>query len=372
MFDEVEKHGLFDDFEVHGEPFWPRIQKLLGGSIIFHLIVVAGVIFIPPVRDALSIAAMFSSAGFVDRPYAKTQIADSAELLTMTTEQFRYPEGYWALDQGIEVPPLTTPTPTPLPLVQPLKSRRKFEAADALPSPSPEPTPSPISGTSGVGTNDGNHPSPAPENQTEKTDEKAALQDLKTANAAGIEMPKEGEINNRPFKDLALYVDDLKNRGQLDINQPFEIVIETELDEHGNLANPTVSKKAGDAKLIELSKRLVEAMNESGVLFYLKRLNEDNPRTKVAFTIRQETDRVLATVESDAKSQDSARILVKGFDAAIAYGIWNRKGKDEESLLRNLSVSQNGAKIIFNFTMPRPAVVDLIKKGIAAASPSPS
>ena len=41
-------------------------------------------------------------------------------------------------------------------------------------------------------------------------------------------------------------------------------------------------------------------------------------------------------------------------------------GKDEEILLRNTSAESAGKKIIFNFTMPRQAVVDLIKKQLAS------
>ena len=122
--------------KVNREPFWPRINRLLGGSIIFHIIVVACVLFIPPVRDALSIAAMFSDAGFVDRGYSKTHIANDAELLTMTTDQFRYPEGYWLIDQGIEIPPLAAPTPTPVPVFQPpiIRHRGTEELASAIES----------------------------------------------------------------------------------------------------------------------------------------------------------------------------------------------------------------------------------------------
>ena len=75
---------------------------------------------------------------------------------------------------------------------------------------------------------------------------------------------------------------------------------------------------------------------------------------------------MLATVESEVSSDSSARLLAKGFNAALVIGAESRAGKDEEVLLRNTSAEPNGKKITFNFTMPRQAVVDLIKRQLAA------
>ncbi len=46
------------------------------------------------------------------------------------------------------------------------------------------------------------------------------------------------------MKDFANYANDLKKQGKLDLNQPFEIVIEAELDENGKLKNAKFTKKA--------------------------------------------------------------------------------------------------------------------------------
>ena len=58
-------------------------------------------------------------------------------------------------------------------------------------------------------------------------EQKAAEKALDEASKkTGIDLPEEGEINKRPFKDLAAHATDLKNRGELDLAQPFEIEIE--------------------------------------------------------------------------------------------------------------------------------------------------
>lgn len=361
MFNFNEKLGLFDDFEVNARPFWPVIGKLLAASLVFHSVVIAAVVFIPPVRDALSIALVFSGGRFVDRPYTKTQIEDNAELMAMTADRFRYPDGYWLIDQG----GMPLPTPTPLPF---LAQTFKTPESVIIPTPTPSATPSPA-----IAANADKKPGDQTA-QDAAQQEKAQRELEKAAEKNGVDFPEEGAINTKPFKDLALHIDGMKNEGQLDIEQPFEIVIETELDEHGKLANPQIVTKAGDAKLVDLSAQLVAAMNDSGILYYLKAINEDNPKAKVAFRIRQDKTAVVASVESEATSEATARTLVKGFGFAIAYGIKNREGKNEEHLLRSTTVTQDGKKIIFNFAMPRDAVVDMIKKGIAEAAPvgSPS
>lgn len=192
----------------------------------------------------------------------------------------------------------------------------------------------------------------------------------KTAAKNNLELPKENEINKKALKDFAIYANELKNQGKLDLNKPFEIVIEAELDQNGKLKNAKFTKKAGDPNLVDLFGRMVSALNDSGFLIYLKPVDKDNPGSRVVFTIKQGESEVLATVESEASSVDSARLLAKGFNAALTIGAQSRAGKDEEALLRNTSAEPVGKNVVFNFTMPRQAVVDLIKKQLAPDKPS--
>jgi hypothetical protein len=372
MLDLANTSGLFENFEVNGEPFWPRISRLIGGSVALHAVLVAFVILVPPVRNALSIAALFSGAGFVDRPYSKTQIGD--DVVELTSEKFHYPEGYFAMDQQ--------PVPTPLPLSPGFAPKAVLRPKAEMPSPTPTPLPSaspaasasPVVSTAPTSktTPNGSEES-AGSGKTEQENAKKAQQELeKTSKETGIELPQEGEINKKPFKDFAIYASELKNQGKLDMEQPFEVVIDTELDQNGKLKNARFTKKAGDVNLVDLGGRLVAAMNESGILFYLKKLNEDNPGTKVVFTIKQNNEQVVATVESEAASVGSARGLANAFTLMLTAGAKTREGKDEEVYLKNTKVSSDGNKILFSLTLPRQTVIDLIKKDLASASASPT
>jgi len=368
-FDFTETDGLFDHFEVNREPFWPRILWLVAGSGAWHVVVIVCVILIPPLRDAFSLTALFRGAGFVDRPYSRTQIGDNVDIIDFTTEKFHYPEGYFAMDQQ-GMPPLPMPVTRPFtPASVPVQVATPAPTATPTPVPSPPPVIAANTGNTGDGKTPDAKPSPA-----KSADDKSVEQAQKELEAAskktGIELPQEGEINKAPFKDLASYATQLRDQGKLDFGKPFEISIDTTLDKDGKLVNPTVARKNGDETLVELAKRLVGAMNDSGVLFYLKKINEDKPGTKVIFTIKQEGNDVIATVESEVSSPDSANKLARGFGVMLLAGAASRKGHDEEVLMKSTTVSADQNKVVFKLTMAHQDVVDIVKKGMAIPSPT--
>jgi hypothetical protein len=361
-FDFADTGGLFDHFEVNREPFWPRIVWLVVGSGAWHLVLLACIVLIPPVRDAFAITALFSGAGFVDRPYSRTEIGDDVDIIDFTTEKFHYPEGYFLMDQQGILPPQEYP-------VMPPFTPASVPAANPIPSPSVTPTPAlPIAANTGDGKPSDSKPTPTP--ASDKSAEQAQKELEAASKKTGIELPEEGTINKAPYKDLAEYATSLRDQGKLDFNKPFEVVIETALGADGKFAKADVTRKVGDDNLVELGKRLVSAMNDSGVLFYLKKINEDKPGTKIVFTIKQDGNEVLATVESEVSSADSANKLARGFALLITLGADSRKGHDEEVLLKSTKVSADGNKVVFKLTMPRQDVVDIVKKGMDIPAPT--
>jgi hypothetical protein len=163
----------------------------------------------------------------------------------------------------------------------------------------------------------------------------------------------------------------LHNANKLDLNQSFEISIEATLNDKGKLVDPKVVTKSGDEILVDLGKELVSAMNDSGVLFYLKEINKDNPGAKVIFTIKQDGADVSATVETEVKSPDSANKLARGFGIMLLAGAASRKGHDEEILLNNTKVNAEGNKVIFKLSMAHEEVVKMVEKGMET-SPTPT
>jgi hypothetical protein len=360
---------LFARFEVNREPRWPILLRLTGGSIALHLAAVACLIFVPPVREAFNLAALFSNTSFVDRAYNQTEIGGDVQILELA--KFHYPEGYFAMDAGLLPLPSASPSPTPLAWAVNLVPNPKSEPPPASPSPSVEPETSPAVAQAGASPANGSKSpeataSPSPEAAKEKTQEEKAQEQLeKTAAANGVDLPVENEINKKPLKDLAKYANDLKKDGKLNLDQMFEVVVEAELDENATLQKPTFVQKAGDPALVDLAGRMIAALNDSKMLVLLKALNDGKP-TKVLFVVKQDENELVARIESDVSSEASAKQKAGVFNLMLAAGEKARDGKDEAILMRNTSASADGKKVVFKFSMPRQVVGDMIKKQIAS------
>jgi hypothetical protein len=355
---------LFERFEVNRAPRWQVLTKLVGASLVLHLVFVWMVIYVPAFRDTLNIAAIIASTKFVDRDYQATQIRDDVQLVQLS-DKFRYPDGYFQFQSQLAAGQVPGQTPTPDPFAPRIISQASKESKvdpEASPSPSPatsaSPTASPgasVSPSAAAVAQASPSPSPLTPDEAQKELEKTAEQN-------NITLPEENEINKKPLKDLAAQMNDLKNEGKLDLNKPFEIVIEAELNDQAKLVNARFKKKEGDAILQDLFSRMVTALNDSGLLIFLRPISDDNPGATVTITIKQGAKDVLASVESEASSPGSAVKLAKDYNNMLALGAWSRAGKDEGELMKNSTATPDGKKVAVNFSMPRQTVVDMINK----------
>jgi len=347
---------LFANFEVNKDPRWPTLLRLTVGSVVLHLAFLWLVVYVPAFRDALNIATLIAGTRFVDKPYSATQIADDVNFVQLENQKFHYPEGYFALESQQAGNGVVASNPGLSPFDPKIISRAKDNKdVEPVASPSPSPSLSPSASPS---------PSPVTIADADKklTPEEAQTKLEETAKQNNIELPDEAQLNKQVLKDFARYANDLKGQGKLDLNKPFEVIIEAELDKNGKLQNPRFTKKSGDENLVDLFGRMVAALNDSGFLFYLKQISKDNPGGTIRFNIKQGETEVLATVESEASSEDNARSLAKALNAALVFGAISRSGKDEEVLMKNTNVTPDGKKILINFSMPRQNLVDMIKR----------
>ena len=168
-----------------------------------------------------------------------------------------------------------------------------------------------------------------------------------------------------------MYATDLRDAKKLDLNQTFEISIEATLDKDGKLVKPTVATKSGDEILTDLAKELVSAMNDSGVLYYLKIVKNDKPDGKITFTIKQNGRQVLAEVDTEASSPEKAQEIERKFALMLWAGAGSRKDKPEGLLMTNTKVSSEGNKVIFKLSMAHEEVVKMVEKGMEI-TPSPT
>src|SRR5688572_6019696 len=126
---------LFENVEVNREPRWTALLQLTGASLLLHLVLVWAVIYVPALRDTLSIASLIASTKFVDKAYNQTEIGDEVHLVELS-EKFRYPDGYFAMDTepGNESVAAGGADPFAPKIIS------QAQAEKPEPSPSPEPT----------------------------------------------------------------------------------------------------------------------------------------------------------------------------------------------------------------------------------------
>lgn len=335
---------MFENFEVNAQPFWPKVSKLLGGSIVLHLILVACVVFIPPVRDALSLAVMFSGGSFVDRPYTKTQIENEGDLTEIASVKFQYPEGYFAMDQM----PLPSPSPTPLMVSQPFTPTFP---SDQVVVPTPNPSPG-MTSTPLVAAN--TTPTPTPDAEQEAARKKAEAELDKMAAENNVRRPK--EINTRPFKDLLVEAKKKKDRGEIKLDGQIELTVEADRTPEGKLTNAKVTDKRGDKALEAIALDFVAALSDSGVLDFL----EGTKHLRVTVKLDQNNVEVVAATE--VESAERARQLERTFGGMIVLGRIVKNGKDEEVYYNHTQVSSNEKEVSVKFAMPRAEMGALLSK----------
>ena len=348
MLNLAETDGRFENFEVNREPFWPRISWLLAGSGAWHLVILALIILIPPVRDALSIALVFSGGKFVDRPYNKTEIADVGDITEITLEKFHYPEGYFAMHQQ------AIPSPTPQFPVTPGFTPTNVPPSQLL-GPSPTPTPVPIASPSpAITANLTPTPTPTPSAEEQKAIEKAEAELDRAAAENGVKRPK--EVNTRPFKDLLVNAKKMKDEKKLNLDGQIELTVQSDLDPDGKLKNAKVEDKRGDKTLKAVALDFLSALSDSGVLDFL----EGTDHLKLIVKIDDNNIEVTASTEVDSESR--ARQMERGYSLLIVGGRIAKRGKDEEVYYNHTQVTSQGKEVSVKFSMPRAEMGALLSK----------
>jgi hypothetical protein len=347
---------LFENFEIDREPRWPIMSRLAAASLVLHAAMIACAVYVPGVRSALNIAQLFSDARYVDEDYKRTEVGERAEIINLAQEKFHYPEGYFApavpptdplapqiIAQAAPMPVFTLPTPAPTPTPTPQPS--------PTPSPTPEPSPSP-----GPAATPTASPAVAANNPAQ------AEKDLnKIAAEHNVERPNEDAINKKPLKDWLARANERKVKGELDLSQAFEMIIEAQLDEDGKLHDAEVVQKTGDPRLIDVAKELVAAIGDSKVLGFMKK-----DARQLRITIKMDQTEVTAKVESEVGSPERAKELSQGYNLLLVGGTIARKGQDEEILYKSTTVSADGKQVVVNFKMPRATAAGMLTKYVPA------
>jgi hypothetical protein len=433
----MQEQELFQSYEVKNWDFSPRIYKILAVSAIFNILalfiigqtnllttkgcdspLVGGVC---QVLDTLYVGgtALATDTRTIDDPDSVTDLGDAEIIWVDRTgdEDFKYPEGYFALSNPElqfpqEIPNADGSFPTTIPGI-PNPIPGGGGTADLLSKPQelPQPNNNAVSGNlpSSPFTIDENptvtrgktprvrYPKVPKNNPTLNNNSPNTLDPLgnTTANTQTkdpnkqVKNPDEDKveevvINKAPLKTLAADVKTKVLNKEVDLSQNFKVVADGVIDKDGKLLINTDKKTKkpifiaeGDEKMVELVTGAIAAVGNSGWLGHLRTQGVD----KIKFTVVQDNDNLQVIITSDLATPERANTVSGGLNGVIQTAFLADKnnirklGEDERVLLTNAKVSVNPTntkQFVLNFVLPKQTAQEMITRKLNEPQENPA
>ncbi len=365
------------------------------------------------VMDTIYVSSLLmgTDTDFVSRDYQKDELADADVTFidaTGETPPLTYPEGYFALANPEEFAMMQNtdfamnnstsgfPPNMPNPTFQ--------NSPDLMNMPQVVPTPNndAIKGTIPDSPIDfGNNPVPAPsgkstkapkrpkmrntsptklpdiggdtiaDNVNKEADKEAKKEPQKIQPPVSSEAVAEFKPNKKPLEDFAeeILAKRADKKKKLDLTKSFKVKMSGVLTEDGKL-DPKKSAyvklkddEQGDQEMVDVAKDAIEAINNSGLFYYLKTLGVD----KVDFTLIQDDKQIYAVISSIQKDENKAKTISSGLNNLLSIAKITVKEDELKTLLNSAKVEPQGKNFILNFNIDKPTAQQMIEKKLQEA-----
>lgn len=405
----VQDEEFLKNYEIKNWEFTPRIYKILAASAVFNIL--ALIVFaqtnilqaracdspwvgrVCQVIDTVYLGSTILGADseFVSKPYERTEIGD-AEIVWVDqtgTEPLNYPEGYFALAnpedqfqtmmqdptlgnpdlQGFQdfTPPATNFPPTTTVPIPPSTSLPPQKLPPAATNPIIIPD-NPI-GENPIGKNtrkgsktakpEANKPDA---NGTAKKDDEK--EEPKQPGLDSLPVAEE-VINKKPLQDFGDGVLDKVAKKEVDLTKPFSVVMVGTITDEGKFdrTKSAYIKTGGDQAMVDVAKLAIEAIGDSGILTYLKRLDV----SQIKFELVQDDKQVYAVITSNQPTVKKAETVSSGLNTAISIGKMTVKEEDTLALLNAAKVESKDKNFILNFNLEKAIAQEMIKRQLQKA-----
>jgi hypothetical protein len=190
------------------------------------------------------------------------------------------------------------------------------------------------------------------------------------------ETAEEIKINRQPLQDLGAFVQDKLNKGEIDLTQPFKVVVEGVLTSDGKLdmsldkdtkkSKTQVILAEGDEQMISVAKTAIEAVGNSGFFGYLRNFGVE----KIKLTLAQDKENVIAIIESEQTTSEKAKSMASGINLLIsATKNFAKLGEDEKIIFSGIKSPTTSGKIFtLSFALPAKTVHDMIQRNLKKAA----
>lgn len=420
---------LFRNYEIKNFELSPRFYKIIAASAIFN--VMALLVFaqsnlltrkgcdspmvskVCQVLDTVYIGSILlgTDAEFASRDYEKTELEDADITyidVSGQTPPLNYPEGYFAIANPEEyamrqqqmqmmngdmssfvMPPSGSISPyTPSPYNPTIPNNDLMNTTPSLPPINNNPIAgniptSPLGSNPTVTTpsyprgrfsirkpiktprlnNDSLKTLPDLDKETAKkeADEK---EESKQVDLSSLPVAEE-IINKKPLQDFGDAVLDKVTAKTVDLNKPFTVVMQGGITKDGKFdqKKSRYVKTDGDQEMINVAKSAIEAIGDSGLLTYLQKLGVEN----ISFTLVQDDKQIYATITSDQKSENRAKLVSSGLNTFISLGKPTIKEADTLTVLNAAKIEAQGKNFVLNFNLDKPIAQELINRQLQKA-----
>ena len=155
----------------------------------------------------------------------------------------------------------------------------------------------------------------------------------------------------------------------LDLTKNFKVRMVGELDKDGKL-DPTKSRytifkpeEEGDKTMVDIGKAAIQAMNDSGLFFYLK----DKGIDKVEITLIQDDERITAVINSVLPTKERAGTISSGLNGLLALAPLKVKEPELLELIKAAKAKQQGKNVVLNFDIDKLVAQAMITKKLQEA-----
>jgi hypothetical protein len=163
-------------------------------------------------------------------------------------------------------------------------------------------------------------------------------------------------VNARPFRDLLAKTRGLIETGELNPQDVFDFTLEAERNADGTLGDIKFTEAAAaNGRWRPLVQEFVSVLSDSGALSAL------TDADRVTITLKWD-ERASARLHAVVNSTEQAAQLAQTYNALVALGRLNRRGREGVEILNNMAFSANGKQLTMQLEMTREMVGNLLRQ----------